>query len=114
MLWILCLFTYTDIYQRLRRPVSDGDANLSSLVYLPLASFSFIFKAAFTSADAPELLRYAPLLRTLIKGVMGLSLVLQARMVFLGIAISAAYPIYMRLSRKGRSRGYNDGKIYPT
>lgn len=110
--WILLLFTYTDIYQRLRKPApSDGKFNPSVILFLPLTSFSFIFKAAFTVADAPELLRYTPLLHTLIRGIMGLSLVFQARLIFLGVVLSSIYPIYQRISkRKARSEEDKDGK----
>ncbi|WEW61865.1 major facilitator super transporter protein [Emydomyces testavorans] len=66
ILWILALLTYTDVYQRLKLSGSQGSKlNVSAALYLPLTSFAFIYKAAFTSADAPELIRYTPLLASL-------------------------------------------------
>ncbi|KAF3483593.1 phosphoethanolamine transferase 7 [Arthroderma uncinatum] len=80
-----------------------------SLIYLPLTSFSFIFKVVFTDADAPELIRNTPFLPFLVKGVRGLSLVFQARLVLIGVLISSMYPIYLRATRQGvQRRGKED------
>ncbi|KAM5433367.1 major facilitator superfamily transporter protein [Microsporum canis] len=102
VMWILILFAYTDLYQRLLPNTSIGDPKnkLLSLLYLPLTSFSFIFKVVFTDADAPELIRNTPFLSFLIRGVRGLSLVFQARVVLIGVLISSMYPIYLRATRK--------------
>ncbi|KAK2734014.1 major facilitator super transporter protein [Myotisia sp. PD_48] len=98
VLWILALCTYTDIYQRLRATNPATNAlHPSSLLYLPLTSFAFIYKVAFTAADAPELIRSTPFLRILVKGVQGLSLTLQARIVFFGILLGALYTVYLKL-----------------
>src|SRR4051794_32696126 len=55
---------------------------------------AFTFKVAFTAADAPELLRGVDILNPLVVSMSGLSLVAQARIVFVGIAQLLAYTIY--------------------
>ncbi|KAI1947587.1 major facilitator super transporter protein [Ophidiomyces ophidiicola] len=96
ILWILALLTYTDIYQRLRVPGSRERLNISTALYLPLTSFAFIFKAAFTSADAPELIRYTPVLDSIVKSVRGFTLLLQARVIFLGLTVALIYNVYQK------------------
>jgi len=55
---------------------------------------AFTFKVAFTAADAPELLRGVGILNPLVVPTSSLSLVAQARIVFVGIAQLLAYAIY--------------------
>ncbi|EFR03310.1 GPI ethanolamine phosphate transferase 2 [Nannizzia gypsea CBS 118893] len=107
VLWLLILFTYTDLYQRLlpNTSIADPTSKLLSLLYLPLTSFSFIFKVVFTDADAPELIRNTPFLPFLIKGVRGLSLVFQARVVLIGVLVCSMYTMYLRATRNGNRTG---------
>ncbi|KLJ08907.1 hypothetical protein EMPG_15670 [Blastomyces silverae] len=101
MLWILILLTYTDICQRMvRRTTSAGAASFSRLFFPILASFAFLFKLTFTSADSPELLQEALIFNQLIESVAGVSVIAQARIVFTGIAIALAYVIYTEIQRK--------------
>ncbi|EGD90213.1 hypothetical protein H112_02685 [Trichophyton rubrum D6] len=107
VMWLLILFTYTDLYQRLlpNTSIVDPTNKLLSLLYLPLTSFSFIFKVVFTDADAPELIRNIPFLPFLIRGVRGLSLVFQARVVLIGVLICSMYAIYLRATRNSNRNG---------
>ncbi|KAK2861104.1 hypothetical protein FQN49_004539 [Arthroderma sp. PD_2] len=94
LLWMLVLFTYTDLYQRLL-PNSAAGTSMNKVV--------------FTDADAPELIRNTPFLSFLVKGVRGLSLVFQARLVLIGALISSMYPVYLRATRKSaRKAGRED------
>ncbi|QVM06082.1 major facilitator super transporter protein [Coccidioides posadasii str. Silveira] len=97
ILWILALFTYTDVYQRLKPLDLEGrKVNIASALYLPLTSFAFIFKAAFTSADAPELIRHTPLLSSLVGSVQSLSLLFQARFIFAGLCGALLYGAFAK------------------
>lgn len=115
VMWLLILFTYTDLYQRLlpNTSIADPTNKLLSLLYLPLTSFSFIFKVVFTDADAPELIRNIPFLPFLIRGVRGLSLVFQARVVLIGVLVSSLYAIYLRATRNNNRTGARRGKPNP-
>ncbi|EEP78317.1 conserved hypothetical protein [Uncinocarpus reesii 1704] len=106
VLWILALFAYTDVYQRLRSQDPREKLNIIGALFLPLTSFAFIYKAAFTSADAPELIRHAPLLSSLVRSVKGFSLIFQARVIFCGLGAAAVYNLYTKFksSRELQSR----------
>lgn len=115
VMWLLILFTYTDLYQRLllNTSIADPTNKLLSLLYLPLTSFSFIFKVVFTDADAPELIRNIPFLPFLIRGVRGLSLVFQARVVLIGVLVCSLYAIYLRATRNSNRTGARRGESNP-
>ncbi|KAF1998894.1 GPI ethanolamine phosphate transferas-like protein 2 [Amniculicola lignicola CBS 123094] len=106
LLWTLVGATYMDLTNRLSRHVARSiadpetavseeygstDANrvLGLIGVLPLTSTAFIFKLAFTARDAPELTK------GITSGLLGfvnhIALVPNARLVFGGIALSAAW-----------------------
>ncbi|ODH13654.1 hypothetical protein ACO22_07044 [Paracoccidioides brasiliensis] len=101
ILWILILLTYTDICQRMvRRTSSTGAVSFSRLFFTVLTSFAFLFKLAFTSADSPEILKGTVLFGHLVERIVGVSLVVQARTVFSGMAIVLSYIIYREIKRQ--------------
>ncbi|KAF2474329.1 GPI ethanolamine phosphate transferas-like protein 2 [Lindgomyces ingoldianus] len=124
VLWSLIGATYMDITIRLSRHVartiSDGDSPpatgedtdkerfMGTLAVLPLGITAFMFKLAFTARDAPELVQ------GITAGVLGfvedLSLVGVARMVFVGIALSASWIGISEWRRSRGRRGMGKGK----
>jgi ethanolaminephosphotransferase len=65
-----------------------------SLLSVMVCITAFTFKVAFTAADAPELLRGVGIFNPLVVSTSSLSLVAQARIVFVGIAQLFAYTVY--------------------
>ena len=103
ILWTLIIATFLDLAQRIaRRGLPGAPRQASIIVAIALCLAGFGFKVAYTKADAPELL--VGLERMLLAPVEQTSLVTQARSVFLGITLSAAFTI---LQRFRRSPAYN-------
>ncbi|PGH13203.1 hypothetical protein AJ80_06449 [Polytolypa hystricis UAMH7299] len=110
ILWVLVLFTYVDVCQRLMRRISrNSPSSMILSVYPALVSFAFIFKIAFTAADSPELLQGSTLLQSLAEAVQGISLVIQARVVFVGIGLALVYSTVTSL--RGISHTKTDRKV---
>jgi ethanolamine phosphate transferase 2 subunit G len=87
--WILLLTTYADVCRRLRREVfSWGSHSLSIVLATALTSCAFLFKVAFTFADAPELFRGIPALTPLVAPIRGSYLTPLARLIFVSLALS--------------------------
>lgn len=86
LLWTLILLTYLDICRNIIRLSPFRDSRrlvMWSSLSVIVSSLAFAFKLAFTAADSPELLE--PWLLDIVERTWGtLSLVLQARVVFLG------------------------------
>lgn len=88
IMWILIIVTYLDVCQRIcRRMIPWLSLQFAAPLSTLLILIAFTFKLAFTSADAPELLRDMKLFNPLLNAVQKFSLVAQARAVFIGIAL---------------------------
>lgn len=81
--WVLVIFTYADMARSL---VGSPGSLIWRLVGFLTTIAAFVFKAAFVASDSPELLD-ASFLEPIGKKLSCVSLVLQARTVFCGIAI---------------------------
>ena len=99
LLWILVLATYLHIARRLllcRLPLIPQ--KIYSIFSFILCMVALRFKASFTSADAPELLKgFPPLFLTLIDES---SLVNQARAVFFGVGIVMLVAVTTRIAQR--------------
>ena len=110
ILWGAVLTTYFDILQRLsRRGLRHAPTQISSIVAITLCLAAFSFKVSFTNADAPELVQGFSL--ALLEGLEDISLVTQARTVFLGICIVTVCALFLE-GKFGpvRKRNRMDGK----
>ena len=109
LLWVAVLATYLDIIQRLsRRAVPWASRAFSSAASFILGSIAFTYKVAFTTADAPELLKELP---TLEYNALGEStLTAQARAVFFGIVVMMALTSFPLLHRES----YGDERALAT
>jgi ethanolaminephosphotransferase len=95
LLWLLVIATYVLITVRISRQATRVTASKQmSLLSVMVCITSFTFKVAFTAADAPELLQGVDILNPLVVSTSSLSLVAQARIVFVGIAQLLAYTVY--------------------
>lgn len=84
ILWTLMSLTYITIGTRLHSKLARKGTRLGFLPVLVVAS-AFVFKAAFTKADAPELLRNMVILRPVLASATKYPLTSLARVTFLGI-----------------------------
>ncbi|ORY16087.1 GPI ethanolamine phosphate transferas-like protein 2 [Clohesyomyces aquaticus] len=137
VLWSLVGATYMDITIRLSRHIArsiaystsensaalskvagardvepedtDKDRFMGTLAVLPLGVTAFVFKLAFTARDAPELVQGIG--AGMLVFVEGLSLVGVARMVFVGLALSASWlgMVEWKMGRDKRKRGGSGG-----
>lgn len=95
LLWLLVIAAYILITLRIsQRATSRNLSRRISLLSVTVCFAAFTFKIAFTAADAPELLRGVEILRPIMVLTSRVSLVAQARVVFLGIAQLLAYTTY--------------------
>ena len=113
LLWLLVLVTYLDIIQRLsRRAVIWAPRHLTIVASLSLGIAALGFKAAFTRADAPELLEGLGVLVS--RSMAEASLVTQARVVFTGIAIMgllSSFPaVYQKIWGGRETKGRDQSK----
>ncbi|KAJ4527634.1 major facilitator super transporter protein [Exophiala dermatitidis] len=95
LLWTLVVLTYVQLTVNLSQKTSTW-VNVRQMGLLPvLVSISaFLFKIAFTAADAPELLQDFPLFDALVGFVSRYPLVNLARVVFIGLAHLLLCAIY--------------------
>ena len=108
LLWLLVIATYVLITVRISRQATRvTPSRQMNLLSVMVCITAFTFKVAFTAADAPELLRGVGILNPLVVPTSSLSLVAQARIVFIGIAQLLAYTIYYHSpwNRKADKRG---------
>ncbi|KAI9757849.1 MAG: major facilitator super transporter protein [Chaenotheca gracillima] len=103
IMWIAVVATYLDLLRRVSgRGFRRIPSELATMVAIALCLASGGFKAAFTYADAPELLRGLPL--PILNGLARAPLVSQARAVFVGVAIALAYFIIFELRHRPTKR----------
>jgi ethanolaminephosphotransferase len=106
LLWLLVIATYGLITIRISyRATSGKPSRQMSLLSVTVSFAAFTFKVAFTAADAPELLRGVDILGPLVSLTSRVSLVAQARVVFLGIAQLFAYATYYQWTSKAEGKG---------
>lgn len=95
LLWLLVIATYMLITLRISHRATSGKPTRQiSLLSTTVCFAAFTFKVAFTAADAPELLRDVDILSPLVVLASRVSLVAQARVVFVGIVQLLAYATY--------------------
>lgn len=94
ILWSLTITTYAVFGKRLHSKSAKMGKRLGVLPVLVTTS-AFLFKAAFTNADAPELLENMALLKPILNFTAKYSLTNLARVCFLGLANLLATAIYM-------------------
>jgi ethanolamine phosphate transferase 2 subunit G len=95
LLWLLVMLTYAVLSRNLSRRtgVWMGSPQMGILPAL-ISMSAFLFKIAFTAADAPELLAAFPVLSPLVGFVSAYPLVSLARVVFLGLLHLLGCTIY--------------------
>ncbi|KAK5004565.1 hypothetical protein LTR28_008727 [Elasticomyces elasticus] len=100
VLWILIIATYSHLSLRLARHTFAGilPINISAIAAATLGVSAFVFKLNFTQADAPELVQ--GLARQIRGWSAPFDLVLQARIVFVGLGIAATL---VAVNRKAES-----------
>ena len=114
LLWLVVLVTYLDVIQRLsRRAVPWASRHFATAASLALGIAAIGFKAAFTRADTPELLRglgylvWAPTEEA--------ALVAQARAVFISITIMmvlTSFPaVYQKILGCRGTKGRTSSKL---
>lgn len=92
-LWFLVILTYANTYKHLL--ISSPSSLVWRLVSLFATIAAFIFKLTFVASDSPELLGES-FLGPLANTVSHVSLVLQARIVFCGVALMVLYAMVTR------------------
>ena len=104
LLWLLVISTYLLITFRLNnRLAKSGRSRPLNVLSVPVAIAAFFFKVAFTAADAPELLRGVVTLYPIAILTSNISLVAQARVVFVGITSLLALAIYYEMTEDQKS-----------
>jgi len=102
LLWTLIYLTYLAVPRRLRtRPGELGFRRMRILPVLVTAS-AFLFKIAFTAAEAPELLKGMPILKHIVDFTARYPLMSLARVVFLGLASLVGAIMFMEKPWVGR------------
>ncbi|EXJ62486.1 hypothetical protein A1O7_02923 [Cladophialophora yegresii CBS 114405] len=102
VLWLLVMLTYAVLSRNLSRRTGVWMGSPRMGVLPALISISaFLFKIAFTAADAPELLASFPVLNPLVGFVSAYPLVSLARVVFLGLLQLLGCAIYYEAPWKG-------------
>ncbi|OCT50539.1 GPI ethanolamine phosphate transferase 2 [Cladophialophora carrionii] len=102
MLWSLVMLTYAVLSRNLSRRTGVWMGSPQMGVLPALVSISaFLFKIAFTAADAPELLDSFPILNPLVRFVSAYPLVSLARVVFVGLIHLLGCAIYYETPWKG-------------
>jgi ethanolamine phosphate transferase 2 subunit G len=95
ILWMLIMLTYALISRNISHRAGIWMSSPQFGVLPALITISaFLFKVAFTYADAPELLATFPILNPLVIFVSGYSLVNLARVVFLGLVQLLGCAVY--------------------
>ena len=99
VLWILVLVTHVNLAQRLARtclPQAPRHIAFGAAIALSLAALGF--KVAYTNADAPELLKGLPI--GLLRPLLEMSLIPQARGTFVFIFVTAILTIFPAFRRQ--------------
>lgn len=99
VLWILVLVTYVNIAQRLARTcLPQAPRHIAFGVAIALSLAALGFKVAYTNADAPELLMGLP--TGLLRPILEMSLISQARGTFVFIFVTAILTIFPAFRRQ--------------
>ncbi|KAH8689708.1 putative sulfatase [Talaromyces proteolyticus] len=108
LLWALILLTYVQSFRGLVQSSPIIGKKWMS-IWIPLCAAltmaAFSFKLSFTAADAPEILHHWML--EIVRSNILVSLVLQARIVFLGISLLLAILVYSNSAVSFRKSGMN-------
>jgi ethanolamine phosphate transferase 2 subunit G len=97
VLWTLLCLSYLGTYRQITMDLPFSDFTPRALWRITAAvvtTLAFTFKLAFTAADSPELLSNSLALREFGKALGSFSLILQARLVFFGIATMMVVALY--------------------
>ena len=98
LLWTLVAGAYLMVSGQLVQGLRGLPIAISSSLVAALTSAAFTFKLAFTNEDAPELV--AGIAKTLVDLLPEASLVIRARLVFAGLALSTTYVLYLVFWRR--------------
>ncbi|KAI1816774.1 alkaline phosphatase-like protein [Poronia punctata] len=101
LLWILVWSTYAWVAWELLNGMDSLPVIISGSVVTGVVTSAVSFKLAFTKQDAPELVVGLP--RLIADLFDGPSLVTQARSVFMGIGLTAVFPVYVLLFKPTKS-----------
>jgi len=113
LLWLLVVLTYALISHNLSsRSASWMEAKRMSLLPILISASAFLFKVAFTWADAPELLQRMGILRPVVTFVVKYPLVSLARVTFLGLVHLLACSIYYEAPWRDRAHRINFLKVF--
>jgi ethanolamine phosphate transferase 2 subunit G len=114
ILWILVGATYLwNLNSLVNATFSLFGQLIGSAVGAVLITAALTFKLAFTQEDSPELL--SGIMKSFSETNVGISLVIRARLIFIGILISVLYTLVTGLSNKKRpNREYRIHPVLPT
>ena len=111
LFWLLVFATYLDVSQRLsRRAVPWASRHLATAASLTLSIAALGFKVAFTKADTPELFKGLGYLA--LASTEKVSLVAQARAIFLSIAIMGVLNIFPAVYQRSLGKGGTKGRAF--
>lgn len=114
-LWVLIGATYMWNLQCLAsRGFSRFPKFVPGAIAASLATAAMVFKLAFTNEDSPELMIGFTRSITAANGELGVSLVSQARIVFVYLTFSLMYVVYSGFSRPRRTSGDLPTSLYST
>lgn len=94
VLWLLVVITYTVIPLRFQTRLSKAGIRQLGVMPVLVTGAAFVFKVAFTAADAPELLHKVPLLQPVVAFAIQHPLNSLARLTFLGLIQLLAVALY--------------------
>ena len=97
LLWILVVVTYLWTFNHIRRASSSR----SFIMVIGVCGMAFLFKISFTLQDAPELL--SPSFLRAASFLARVSLISQARLVFLGLVLTYAFNFYYQKARASKA-----------
>ena len=98
-LWILVVATFLHLtYGIIQRGSPKVVPSTAMVIAIFTCLATFVFKAAFTTADSPELLPQLP--RFILRPFKDISLIYQARVVFSGLGLSCTYMVFRRFYHK--------------
>lgn len=103
LLWVLVCSTYLWLAQQIFVHLRSVPAIASGAVAAGLAFSAFSFKVAFATEDAPELV--VGLVKDINDLLQGPSLVMRARVVFMGMAVIAGVAVYRKVRSSQRVNG---------